>query len=433
MRMNEFTPIEFSKFSAWAGSSSIWWKLSVTLMAAMLTGVSSEAQQDGGWTTSWGAAQMQPYGTELLPDGALEGATLRQIVHLSVGGTKLRLHLSNAFGQEPLQLQTLHVSLPEGSEGAGPITTSVDYAVTFAGKAEVSVPAGAEYWSDPVPMPLAPQADLVVTVFVTHAPAILTLHAGARATSFYVKGQHVSDEHLDSPQTCTRWYFLAGVETSQAGGMATSVVTFGDSITDGHGSTTDGNDRWPDVLARRMSSSEPTRGMGVVNEGIGGNHILTDGLGPNALARFDRDVLSVTGARTLIVMEGINDLGGLDRVVAHKQVAHDALVSELMAAFGQMVTRAHAHGIRVLGATLTPYVGSDYYHPSEMSEADRVKLNDWIRHSGTFDGVVDFDEVLRDPAHPSLMLPAYDSGDHLHPGPAGYKRMGETVPLAALP
>jgi lysophospholipase L1-like esterase len=391
------------------------------------------AHQKDTWTTSWGSAQLQPYGTEVLPAGTLEGATLRQVMHLSVGGTKLRLRISNVFGQEPLRLQSIHVALPAVGRGAGAIDIATDHAVTFAGRTDVAVPMGADYLSDAVTMTLATQADIVVTAFVAHAPAMLTLHAGARATSFSTKGEHVKDPQFDTPVIFTRWYFLAGVETATDSGAAGSVIALGDSITDGHAATTDGNDRWPDVLAKRMSANSSTRQLGVVNEGIGGNRILADGLGPNALARFDRDVLSVAGAHTLIVMEGINDLGGLDRVETHSQAAHDELVMRLEAAFTQMVTRARAHGIKVLGATLTPYVGSDYYHPSEASEADRVKLNEWIRHSGSFDGVVDFDEALRDPAHLDRMLPQYDSGDHLHPGPAGYKRMGEAVPLILLP
>jgi lysophospholipase L1-like esterase len=431
--VNELLQAKQDTSGRWVTRSCNLLKLSAALGVALFAGVSFAAQQNAGWQTSWGSAQMQPYGTEVLPDGALTEATLRQIVHLSTGGTKLRLRFSNAFGQEPLRLDDVHLALRNASNNNGSIDASTDHAVTFAGRSDVSVPPGADYLSDAVPMTVASQADLVITAYVAHAPTILTLHAGARATSFYVKGEHVAEEHFESPQTCTRWYFLEGVETTHSGGTARSVISLGDSITDGHGSTTDGNDRWPDVLARRMAANGPTRTIGVVNEGIGGNHILTDGIGPNALARFDRDVLSVAGARTLIIMEGINDLGGLDRVERHPQATHDALVSELMAAFGQMVMRAHAHGIKVLGATLTPYMGSDYYHPSEVSEADRVKLNEWIRYSGTFDGVVDFDKALRDPAHPDHMLPAYDSGDHLHPGPAGYKRMGEIVPLAALP
>ena len=386
---------------------------------------------DAGWTASWGSAQLQPYGTEVLPS-PLDGCTLRQVVHLSTGGTRLRLRFSNAFGQEGLQLRAVHVALLAGTNSAGAIEVASDHAVTFAGQAEVTVPMAADYVSDAVAMALPSQTDLVVTLYVAHAPLALTFHSGARATSFLLKGEHSADPRLDSSQTFTRWYFLAGVETSRDGNVPGAIVALGDSITDGHGATTDGNDRWTDVLARRMSAYAATRQMGMVNEGIGGNRVLADGLGPNALSRFDRDVLSVAGVRTLIVMEGINDLGGLDRTQTHPKAAHDALVKQLTGAFAQFVTRAHAHGIKVLGATLTPYAGSEYYHPAAISEADRVTLNEWIRHSGTFDGVLDFDLALRDPMRPDHLLPTYDSGDHLHPGPAGYKRMGEAVPLDLL-
>ena len=182
------------------------------------------------------------------------------------------------------------------------------------------------------------------------------------------------------------------------------------------------------MLARKLAADKDTKSIGVVNQGIGGNRILQDGIGPNALARFDRDVLSVPGARYLVILEGINDLGTLDRTEDHPQAAHDAQLASLESAFRQMADRAHAHGLRVIGATLTPYVGSSYYHPSALSEGDRLGLNQWIRTSGVFDDVVDLDAVVRDPAHPSQLLPEADSGDHLHPGPAGYKRMGEAFP-----
>jgi lysophospholipase L1-like esterase len=203
----------------------------------------------------------------------------------------------------------------------------------------------------------------------------------------------------------------------------------GDSITDGHGATTNGNDRWTDVLAARLQTSRQTRNIGVSNQGIGGNHLLTDGLGPNALARFDRDVLAQAGVHWLIVFEGVNDLGGLARIGEVSQAEHSTRVARVVAAYEQIIARAHAHGIRVIGGTITPYVSSDYYHPSPLSEADRQAVNRWIRAPEHFDALIDFDSVLRDPRQPDRLLPAYDCGDHLHPSPAGYKAMGESVPL----
>ncbi len=206
-------------------------------------------------------------------------------------------------------------------------------------------------------------------------------------------------------------------------------MALGDSITDGHAATTNGNDRWTDVLAARLQSEKKTRNIGVSNQGIGGNHLLTDGLGPNVLARFDRDVLAQAGVRWLIVFEGVNDLGGLARTAEVPAEQHAALVARLIAAYQQIIERAHAHGLRVYGATVTPYTGSGYYHPGSLSEADRQAVNAWIRAAGHFDAVIDFDAVVRDPAHPEQLLPAFDCGDHLHPSPAGYKALGESIPL----
>jgi lysophospholipase L1-like esterase len=225
------------------------------------------------------------------------------------------------------------------------------------------------------------------------------------------------------------WYQISAIDVL-AGKGAAAVVVLGDSITDGHGATTNGNDRWTDVLAARLQASRKTRIIGVSNQGIGGNHLLSDGLGPNALARFDRDVLAQAGVRWLMVFEGVNDLGGLARTAEVPESEHQECVRRVVAAYQQIIARAHAHGIRVIGATITPYVGSDYYHPGPLSEADRRAVNQWIRGAGHFDAVVDFDAVARDPRQPERLLPAYDCGDHLHPSPAGYKAMGESVPLS---
>jgi lysophospholipase L1-like esterase len=226
------------------------------------------------------------------------------------------------------------------------------------------------------------------------------------------------------------WYQLSEIDVEadpKAASGAASVVVLGDSITDGHGATTNGNDRWTDVLAARLQSSPATRNFGVSNQGIGGNHLLIDGSGPNALARFDRDVLAPAAVRWVIVFEGVNDLGGLSREGEVPSAQHAALVQLVTAAYDQMILRAHGHGLRIYGATITPYGGSTYYHPGPMSEVDRQQVNRWIRARGHFDAVIDFDAVVRDPEHPDRLLPAYDCGDHLHPSPAGYKAMGNAI------
>ena len=275
---------------------------------------------------------------------------------------------------------------------------------------------------------VAALSDLAVTFHINAPPARETGHPGSRATSYYVHGDAVDAARLTDAKHVDHWYQVSEIDVLEAPGAA-SVVALGDSITDGHGATTNGNDRWTDVLAQRLQGSPGTRNIGVSNQGIGGNHLLTDGLGPNALSRFDRDVLAPAGVRWVIVFEGVNDLGGLARNGEVAPAEHAALVQCVLAAYQQIVVRAHAHGLRVIGATITPYVGSDYYHPGPLSEADRQAVNQWIRAPGHFDAVVDFDAVVRDPQQPDRLLPKYDCGDHLHPSPAGYRAMGDAIPL----
>ena len=382
------------------------------------------------WVGSWAASQQVPEAQNLLDAELLRDATLRQIVHLSVGGDRLRVRMSNAFGTAPLHLTAVRVARPVSAASAT-IDAASDTPVTFSGAPDVTIPAGAEYLSDAVAFPVAALSNLAITFHVDQPSIGETGHPGSRATSYLVHGDMVSAASLPDATKVDHWYQISGVDVVGAE-KAAAVVALGDSITDGHGATTNGNDRWPDVLAARMQADKSTRTMGALNEGIGGNRLLLDGLGPNALARFDRDVLAQTAVRAVIVLEGVNDLGTLTRDRDVSAEEHAALVSRIEAAYTQMIERAHAHGIRVIGATILPYAGSTYYHPGPENEADRQAVNSWIRGMGHFDAVADFDKLTRDPAHPDRLLPAYDSGDHLHPGPAGYKAMGDAIPLALL-
>ena len=399
-----------------------------------LVAVSASAQpqprsdsQPNVWVASWGASQQIPEPQNSLPADDLRDATVRQIFRLSIGGPALRVHLSNAFGFTALHFSSVHIARPL-SPSSPAIDPATDHPLTFAGNAEVTVPPGAEFLSDPLEFPVAPLSDLAVTYHLDSPPDRETSHPGSRATTYYVHGDAVSAATLAEPQHVDHWFQVSEIDVQAASGAAT-VVALGDSITDGHGSTTNGNDRWTDVLAARLQGSRATRNIGVSNQGIGGNHLLTDGLGPNVLARFDRDVLAPAGARWLIVFEGVNDLGGLARTGEVPPADHAALVQRVLAAYQQVIARAHVHGLRAYGATITPYTGSDYYHPGPLSEADRLAVNDWIRAPGNFDAVIDFDAVVRDPQHPAQLLPVFDCGDHLHPSPAGYKAMGAAVPL----
>jgi len=407
-------------------------KINRTMLAAVLVGFGfavlvegqSAARQE--WVGSWAASQQIPEPQNALPSDDLRDATLRQIVHLSAGGSTLRVHVSNAFGTLPLHLVSVHIARPISSS-APSIDVATDKALTFFGKPDVVIPAGAEYLSDPLEYPLAPLSDLAVSIRYDQAPVQQTGHPGSRATSYVVHRDAVATADLPGAKKVDHWYQLSAIDVLAKGA---ALVALGDSITDGHGATTNGNDRWTDVLAKRLQASRKTMNIGVLNQGIGGNHLLTDGLGPNVLARFDRDVLAQTGVRWLIVLEGVNDLGGLTRLSDPANVEHLAFVDRVIASYVQIVARAHAAHIQVFGATITPYTGSDYYHPPASNEADRQAINQWIRTPGHFDAVIDFDKALADPGHPDHLAPAYDSGDHLHPSPAGYRVMGEMIPLA---
>ncbi|HEX8756047.1 MAG TPA: SGNH/GDSL hydrolase family protein, partial [Steroidobacteraceae bacterium] len=380
------------------------------------------------WVGSWASSQQIPEPRNALPPGALRDATLRQIVHLTVGGKELRVRLSNAFGTGPLTVLAAHIARPVSKE-TGSIEAASDRALTFGGSASVTIPAGADYYCDPIAFDAPALSDLAITIYLEVPPQRQTSHPGSRETSFLVHGDHVADAMLSGATTVDHWFFISGVDVKESA-RGTAIVTLGDSITDGHATADNSDTRWPDDLARRLQARASTRYLSVLNVGTGGNRLLLDGLGPNALARFDRDVQGQTGARYLIVLEGINDLGTATRLAPITAAQHTVLVHQMIGAYEQIILRAHEHGITVIGGTITPDGGSDYYHPSAASDADRQAVNAWIRQPGHFDAVVDFDRVVRDPMHPNRLLPAYDSGDHLHPSPAGYRAMAAAIPLA---
>lgn len=398
-----------------------------TILALTAWGAQPAAPKNN-WVATWGASQQIPEPQNAVPADDLKDATVREIFHVSVGGGSVRVHLSNNFGTEALHFTSVHIAHPLAND-APVIDPATDKALSFAGSNDVTVPPGADFVSDPIDFPLAPLSDVAVTFHLDAAPVQQTGHPGSRATSYTIHGDFAAAANLTDAKRVDHWYLISGIDVLASGNAAT-VVALGDSITDGHGATTNGNDRWTDVLAARLQASADSRSIGVSNQGIGGNHLLTDGLGPNALSRFDRDVLGPAGVRWLIVFEGVNDLGGLARTGEVSAEEHKALVQRVLAAYQQMIVRAHAHGIQVIGATITPYVGSDYYHPGLLSEADRQTVNTWIRAAGHFDAVIDFDRVVADPQYPDQLLPAYDCGDHLHPSRAGYKAMGSAIPLS---
>ncbi|HEU4567238.1 MAG TPA: SGNH/GDSL hydrolase family protein [Marmoricola sp.] len=343
---------------------------------------------------------------------------MRDIVHTSVAGQNLRVSLSNAFGSAPVTFDAVY--LGKQSDGAAVVEGS-NRQVTFSGSPSITVPAGADVLSDPLSGSVLAGQTLAVSVHTSGDPGTVTGHNVANQLSYIASdGDHASEEAASSyDRTTSHWYWVDGLVVDDPQQIST-VATFGDSITDGNHSTTSANHRWPDYLAGRMLAQPAPHRFGVMNEGISGNKVLADGSGVSAQARFDRDVLAQPGVETVVVLEGIND------------IRHDNAKSpeDLIRAYQQLIARAHADGVCVVGATLTPWEGGSLY--SEHRNEIRMAVNDWIRTSGAFDSVVDFDKVTRDPSDPARFLPAYDSGDHLHPGDAGYEAMANAVDLDDL-
>jgi lysophospholipase L1-like esterase len=376
------------------------------------------------WVPAWGSAQMLATAADAGRIAALGPVTIRQTVHLSAGGTTVRVRLSNVMGDAPLRIGAAR--LARGVPGQPQVTGNT--ALTFAGATAITIPAGAEVYSDALPLATHAGEDLAISLFLPQPAARHTGHPGARATTFLVRGDQSAAATLVAPDRIGGWWDLADVEVA-GGGTEGAIVAIGDSITDGRGVRDDGNARWTDVFARRLAANRSTAGLAVVNAGIGGNRVLLDGNGPNLMARFDRDVIARPNVRYAIVLEGVNDLGVLSRDAPADAATQRALIAAITAGYRELAARAHGHGIRLVGATITPLVGNDYYHASPQTEATRQAINATIRRSGIFDDVIDFDAAIRDPAHPDRLLPAYDGGDHLHPNEAGYRAMAEAIPL----
>lgn len=376
------------------------------------------------WVGTWACSPQLGDPGNAPPAPGFEDSTLRQIVHVSLGGKRIRIRLSNAFGASDLTIPAVHIARAKQESAIVPAS---DKQITFQGQASVTIPPGALIYSDPVEFDLPPLSNLAITLRLAGVPEGITTHPGSRTTSYLQQGDVVSALEMPEAARVDHWYFINGVDVRTEPRSA-AVVTLGDSITDGRNSKTNENGRWTDYLARRLQAAKTTRQVAVLNQGIGGNRLLHDGLGPNALARLDRDVIGQTGVRWLIVLEGINDLGTARNARERRERA--ATVDDIIAAYEQIIVRAHAHQMRVYGATIMACEGNSYF--SAELEADRQAINRWIRTSGRFDGVVDFDAATRDRLHPSRLAERFDSGDHLHPGDAGYQEMAKAVNLTLL-
>jgi lysophospholipase L1-like esterase len=378
-----------------------------------------------GWIGTWSAAPVPPSTSGTTATGFTD-QTVRDIVHTSHAGDLVRIRVSNAFGAGPLTVDDARIGVRTTGAAVDPSSTR---RLTFGRRGSVTVPAGAERLSDPVPMWVAAEQDLAVSLYFRGPTGPVSSHGLALTTSYLsAAGDHSADIDASAyPGTTSAWFVLDGVDVFAPQALG-AVVAFGDSITDGAQSTPDTNQRYPDDLARRLLAAAGGRALSVLNEGISGNRLLTDAgsSGIRASARFGRDALSQTGVRAVLLLEGINDIGHNLGAEPGTPATADAVIDALRA----LAQRAHARGLRVIGATLTPFAGSKYDTPEAQQKRDAV--NQWIRTAGTFDAVVDFDGVTRDPANPGYYLPAYDSGDHLHPNDAGYRAMADAIDLAQL-
>jgi lysophospholipase L1-like esterase len=382
----------------------------------LVAGRAEPADVGQHWVGTWGTAPQLTEPRNLPPPPGLASNTLRQVVHVSMGGEKMRVRFSNAFGNGPLAMAVVRVAV---SAGGSAIKTETEKVLTFSGQPSATISVGETILSDTLDFDLAPLSDVAVTICFHETPGDVTGHPGSRTTSFLEAGDTVSAAELPAAARTQHWYVLTGIDV-QAEISAAAVVVLGDSITDGRGSETDKNNRWPDDLANRLQTNASTRMVAVLNKGIGGNCVLRGGLGPTAAARFDRDVLGQESVRWLMVLEGVNDIGG-------SRGTNSTVTEDLISAYQKFIDRAHAKKIRILGATILPFGGSQYAGTGH--EAARQAVNDWIRTSGKFDAVVDFDAAVRDPQNPSKLLPAADSGDHLHPSVKGHQMMADCTDL----
>lgn len=399
----------------------------------MGTWATAPVQRPQAQTTSTTGTAPAPAPAAAQPQPGLANATIREIVHVSLGGSRARVALTNAFGTAALTVGAASVALRDKDSN---ITAGSSHPLTFAGRPSVTIPAGAMMLSDPVSVAIPSMGDIAIDLFLPAemlaATSPMTVHGGANQTNYISKpGNFAGSADFPVEKTTPSWWFLSRVEVA-APGPVSAIIAFGDSITDGTRSTPNTNNRWPDLLVKRLAAAKGANIRAMINEAIAGNRLLSEstlGFGINALARFDRDVLEQPGATHMIVLEGINDIG-MGRAGGAAPSS-----AELIAAHQQLVERAHAHGLKIIGATLTPFEGAAYF--TADGETKRKAINNWMRSgkagssigSPVYDGVIDFDAATRDPQNPTKFNPQYDSGDHLHPNDAGYQAMAAAIDL----
>lgn len=394
----------------------------IVLFLSMNIACLAADRRNGNWVGSWASSPLLVHMREPVSD-----STIRDVVHLTLGGTAVRVTLTNQFGTTPLRVDSAHIAL---SAVGGRLQPGSDRQLTFNHQPSVTIPAGTYVLSDPIPMPVAAFSDLAISLYLPQQTiAAPTCHQYGLSSNYIAAGNEAGSSELQDAHRILSWCFLQGVEVHPEKKNAAVVITLGDSITDGAHSTVDANHRYPDYLAVRLHANRRTAHLSVLNEGISGGRVLFEGHGPSALQRFDRDVLAQPGVRYVIYLEGINDIGQILRLNSPESAL---TADELIFAAMQMVTRAHQHGVKIFGATLLPFGPSILPGNPGWPRVRQVirEYNEWVRTSHVFDGVIDFDKATSDPQAPETMLPAYDSGDHVHPNDAGYKAMADAVDLS---
>jgi lysophospholipase L1-like esterase len=371
------------------------------------------------WVGTWSTAPQLVEPHNMPPSPGLTNNVLRQIVRVSIGGDSLRVRFSNAFSTAPVTMNSVQIAV---SKGASSIEKGTIKQLTFNGKLNVTMEPGATITSDPIAFDLKSRMDLAITIQFGATSEDVTGHPGSRTTSYIKANAEVSEIDLEDAVKTDHWYVINGIDV-KTNNKARAVAILGNSITDGRGSGTNKQNRWPDILSERLIANSTTENVAVLNMGIGGNCVLRECLGPSGIDRIDRDIFKQYNVRWLIILEGVNDIGQAKDSIAAAKIAN-----ELIAAYDSMITLAHENNLLVYGATILPINKSFYY--LDFRETARKTVNEWIRNSGRFDAVIDFDLALQDPNDPSTLLPESHMGDYLHPNEAGYKMMGEAVNLS---
>lgn len=393
----------------------------VLLSCLLLNAWDLTGQSDRGtgrkWVGTWSTGLQLVETRNNPPLPGLTGNSLRQVVRVSIGGETLRVKFSNEFSKSRLTMHSVQIA---ASAGGSLINQSTNISLTFGGSKEVIMDAGTSITSDPFAFNLQPRMDVAITIYFGSTPPDLTGHPGSRTTSYLLPGNNVSETDFSGSVTTEHWYVINGIDV-QAQSRASCIAILGNSITDGRGSTTDMQDRWPDLLSERLLANPDTRRVGVLNLGIGGNCVLKDCLGPAGISRYERDILSKSGVKFVIIFEGVNDIGGVRSSDAAASVA-----GGLIAAYKMMIDSAHSRGLKIYGATISPFKGNGYYN--QFSEECRNEVNGWIRGSGWFDAVIDFDFVVRNPKDTISLVSSFQN-DGLHPDLQGFKKMADCIDL----